>query len=185
MQSTSAESVRVAYPLFQAEGGGSSPTSALQLFFREVTLPTAKALNALWHSRLPRYGSPQCRIAYAAEYAGLFFAVAIWQRPLARRLPQYTWMELSRLAIAPDAPRNSASRMLAWMCRDVRRRFPEIEMAISYQDTEAHTGTIYRAAGWTATALGEGGEWSRPSRPTRKVQSAALKQRWEKKLCRS
>ena len=35
------------------------------------------------------------------------------------------------------------------MVRRLRVEFPEYERAISYQDTEVHMGTIYKAAGWT------------------------------------
>lgn len=54
------------------------------------------------------------------------------------------------MACAPDAPRNTASRFLAWMVRWFKRNEPEHEHLISYQDTAVHTGTIYRAAGWRA-----------------------------------
>jgi hypothetical protein len=174
--------VRVAYPLFQAGGGGSTPTSALQLWFRPVDLATAKALNALWHSRLPRAGRPACRIAYAAEYDGVFYASAIWTNPLASLLPQVAWMELNRMAVAPDAPRNTASRFLGWMARDIRKRFPLVARLISYQDTQVHPGTIYRAAGWQPASLSKGDTWNRPSRYRQKIQSEAPKQRWDKVL---
>ncbi len=68
------------------------------------------------------------------------------------------------------------------MANLIRREFPDVVRLISYQDTEVHKGTIYKAAGWTPTTLSEGGEWTRPSQYYRKVQSAAAKQRWEKPL---
>jgi hypothetical protein len=177
-----AEGVRVAYPLFHAGGGGSTPTSALQLYFRETDLKTAKALIRLWHSRLPRCG-PACRVAYVAEFDGLFFAAATWERSKARLLPQTTCLELARLAVAPDAPRNTASRMLGWMVRDIRRQFPQCERLVSYQDLEAHTGCIYRAAGWVPTARVKFRSWKHHARPGRGPdQSTADKQRWEKSL---
>jgi hypothetical protein len=39
--------------------------------------------------------------------------------------------------------------MLGEMAKWYRRHRPECEKLISYQDCEVHTGTIYRAAGWT------------------------------------
>jgi hypothetical protein len=178
---TGADSIRLVHPLFQGEGGGSTPTSALQLRVMRVTHYVARQLNRLWHSRLPRVGAGS-RACYAAEHDGVFYAVAIWARPVARLLPQWEWLELQRLAIAPDAPRNTASRMLAVMTRLVRRDFPDVVRLISYQDTEVHSGTIYRAAGWTPTAASVGGEWDRPSRRGNKAQSAAPKLRWEREL---
>ncbi len=162
------------------------PTSALQLRLYRIDFPLAVALNRLWHSRLPRYGrgfiKNQSDLCYGAEHGGIWYAVAIWSNPVARALPQREWLELRRLAIAPDAPRNTASRMLAVMARLIRTDKPQVNRLISYQDTEAHAGTIYRASGWTATATRKGSEWSCPSRPRPKAQSAADKVRWEKVL---
>jgi hypothetical protein len=63
-------------------------------------------------------------------------------------LPSH-WRELRRMACAPDAPRNTPSRFLAWMARWFAIHSPECEKLISYQDTAVHTGAIYRAAGWS------------------------------------
>ena len=176
--------VRVAYPLFQEEGSGSIPTSALDLRFDTIALKRAIELNRTWHSRLPRIVASNIvrttrHVCYSAECAGLFYAVAIWTSPVARLLPQATWLELRRLAIADDAPKNAATRMIGWMVRDIKKRFPIIERLVSYQDTAVHEGTIYRAAGWTATALNRDGEWNRPSRFREAAKAATAKQRWE------
>ena len=190
----SAESIRVMHPLFQAGQGGSIPTSALSLFVDVISFERARRLNRLWHSRLPRLGTGcidrQPFLCYASVFEGLIYAVAIWSNPVARNLPQQEWMELRRLAIAPDAPRNTASRMLAVMARLIRRCRPTVKVLVSYQDTEAHTGAIYRASGWTATTLSGKGDWNRPlsrnqngsPRTRPKAQSEAPKQRWEKRL---
>ncbi len=147
-----AGSVAVAHPLYQGEGGGSIPTSALQLRLHKIGPETAIDLNRKWHSRLPRIGDPigplLAGIHYAAEFDGIYYAVAMWTHPVNRSLPQNEWLELRRLAISADAPRNTASRMLAVMSKLIRRERPEITRLISYQDTEVHTGGIYRAAGW-------------------------------------
>lgn len=184
--SNGAESVRVAYPLFQAGGGGSTPTSALQLRLEEIDFLDAKALNRLWHSRLPRLGTGCIRkqpfLCFAAGFDERWYATAIWSNPVARLLPQKRWLELRRLAIAPDAPRNTASRMLGVMARLIRTARPEVCRLISYQDTEAHTGGIYRAAGWakayprSKSSTG----WDMPGRRRPASQSDADKQRWEK-----
>ncbi len=140
--------VRVARPLFQAAGGGSIPTSALQLSFDSCSRETFRKLNELWHSRLPKIGASQGRVFYSAEFEGLWYATAMWSNPVARLLPQLEWLELRRFAISEDAPKNTATRMLGWMVRDIRRRFPDVVRLISYQDCEVHAGTIYKAAGW-------------------------------------
>ena len=181
-----AEGVRVARSLFQAGGGGSSPTSALHLWVDVIDFAEALALNRLWHSRLPRLGTGcidnQPFLCFGAQAGGLWYAAAVWSNPVARNLPQDTWLELRRLAIAPDAPRNTASRMLRVMVLLVRRMRPEVTRVISYQDIEFHTGAIYRAAGWTPTKVNRDGNWNRPGRSRPKSQSESPKQRWEKVL---
>lgn len=184
MMGDRADGVRVAYPLFQAGGGGSTPTSALQLTLEVIDFADAKALNREWHSRLPRMGTGfiknQPFLSFGAEFDGRWYAAAIWSNPVARHCPQALWLELRRLAIAPDAPRNTASRMLRVMALLIGRLRPDVKRLISYQDTEVHTGGIYKAAGWSRTVLNADGTWDRPGRSRPKAQSEAPKQRWEK-----
>ncbi len=178
------DSTRVVRPLFQEEDGGSIPTSTLQLVFSEISERTFLALNTQWHSRLPKCGGSHFRVCYGAEHDGLWYAVASWSNPVARLLPQLEWLELRRFAIASDAPKNTASRMLGWMRRDVVRRFPDVVRLISYQDLDAHTGGIYKAAGWKHAenfkprARGWIGWGSRP-RAGRTNQAVAPRMRWE------
>jgi hypothetical protein len=177
------DGVRAAHPLYQEEGDGSLPISPLQFQLVKVPFETAKALNSLWHSRLPLYREPPCgQLCWAAEFGGVYYAVAIWTHPIARCLPQYTWLELRRLAIAADAPKNTATRMLGVMARLIRRERPEIERLISYQDMEVHNGAIYAAAGWTRTAIATSNRWDMPGRQRQREQSSANKQRWENVL---
>ena len=185
-----AESIdRLMHPLFQTGQGGSMPTSALQLRFSRAGVDRAIELNRLWHSVLPkvvrsnitRCSNKQC---YVAGFDGLYYAVAIWTNPTAMLVPQYEWLELRRLAISPDAPKNTASRMLAWMARDVEKLFPKVSLLISYQDCDRHSGTIYRAAGWIPTTISKDhrDRGLRSGRPRNRSQTTATKQRWEKRL---
>lgn len=174
------DSTRVVHPLFQAEEGGSIPTSPLQLRFGFIAMRIAIALNEKWHSRLPAFTSPPERcVAMAAEYEGIYYASAIWSPPLARMLNHQGIYELRRLAIAADAPKLTASRMLRIMRLLIKRRMPDLKKLISYQDTGAHDGTIYKAAGWKEANLDRGGEWNRPSRYSSPTQAATPKIRWE------
>lgn len=154
------------HPLFQAGEGGSIPTSALDLRVHRIPTPLAAELNGIWHSRLPIYDTGFClcsRACFGAEHQGVWYAAAIWSNPVAAALPQREWLELRRFAIADDAPKNTASRMLSVMVRFIRRDLPEVQTLCSYQDVEAHAGTIYKAAGWRADASHAGGSWSRPN----------------------
>ncbi len=178
-----AESIRVMCPLFHEGEGGSTPTSALQLHVTVVPLDLARGLNREWHSRFPKIDQRvAANLCFAADFEGVYYAAAIWGCPIARALPQNTWLELRRLAIAPDAPKNTASRLLAVMSRLVRTERPLIERLVSYQDMEAHTGCIYKAAGWTATRVHDGHGFDKSNRGRPKPQSIAPKQRWEKAL---
>jgi hypothetical protein len=182
-----ADDARIACPLFQAEYGGEVPTSALQLRFAQVSESTFKTLNQLWHSRLPLIGNSHFRVCYFAECSNIIYAVAAWSNPVARLLPQQTWLELRRFAIAPDAPKFTASRMLGWMRRDIAKRFPKTERLISYQDLSSHQGTIYKASGWkqaenyTPRARGWIGWGNRP-RKGHTNQSVSPRMRWEIQL---
>jgi len=188
---TRAESAdRTAHPLYQAGGGGSIPTSALSLRFYPTDRETFRVWNLAWHSRLPKIGSSHGRVYYAAECENRIYAVAMWSNPVARLLPQLEWLELRRFAIASDAPKNTASRMIAWMVRDIRKRFPVVVRCISYQDCDAHTGTIYKASGWKpaenyvsrprgwAPTIG----WASRHRAGRTNQAVAPRMRWELEL---
>lgn len=177
------DDVRDAYPLFQEGRGGSIPTSPLSFRIEQLPFADAKRLNKQWHSRLPRIGTGCVEsmpfLCFGALFEMRWYAVAIWSNPVARNLPQDTWLELRRLAIAPDAPKNTASRMLGVMARLIRKAKPQVERLVSYHDTEVHNGGIYRAAGWTATTVNKDGNWTRTKRPRPKAQSEAAKQRWE------
>jgi len=89
--------------------------------------------------------------------------------------------ELRRFAIAPDAPKNTGSRLLKIMAQLIQIIRPDARILISYQDTSVHKGSIYAAAGWKPVFRSKGHEWSCKSRPDRAQQSAADKVRWE--LC--
>lgn len=180
--------VRVAYPLFQAEGGGSTPTSALQLHIDPISFEDARAMCGLWHSRMPKIRNPVAVMGqyphFGAEFDGIWYAIAIWSNPVARLLPQRAWLELRRMAIAPDAPKNTASRMLAVMTRIIRKKRPDVERLVSYQDTEVHTGCIYKAAGWTVVVPDDprSRPWDNAARARNEEQSRSPKHRWDKVL---
>ena len=157
------------------------PTSPLQFYMGWVSMKVALPLNELWHSRMPEFTSPpeKCK-AIAAEHEGVYFAAAIWSPPVARKLNWTGRYELRRFAIAPDAPRNTASRMLRVMRLLITRDIPDVEILMSYQDLDSHTGAIYRAAGWekvAENAVPEEGWQSRDGRAA--AQSNATKVRWE------
>lgn len=133
-------------PLMDAPSG--PPPKARALIVEPCEVGVARAGVALWHSRLPKTQPGPWQFAFAAHHNGTVFGVALWNNPSARTLPS-DWLELRRMAVAPDAPHCTASRMLGEMRRWFARNAPKCPRLISYQDEDVHTGTIYRAAGWS------------------------------------
>lgn len=120
-------------------------------------------------------------VCFVAECNNLYYATAIWSEPSAanRMKDGDKLMELRRLAIAPDAPKNTASRMLRVMKDKIAREYPQLLRLISYQDTEAHTGGIYKAAGWKNAAETEFRPWLHHRSTEELTQTRAKKVRWE------
>lgn len=163
--------------------------SVRELSLDRCAVDVARALNAAWHSRLPRTQPGPWQFAFAAHKTGIVYGVALWHNPSARGLPSH-WLELRRLALAPDAPHCTASWMLSKMRRWFMHNHPERERLISYQDCAVHKGTIYRAAGWHAayTAKPRLRDRSKPRKGTRRdyrsnlnglAVDGAAKVRWE------
>jgi hypothetical protein len=171
---------------FQMADGGATPTSPLQFSIEIIDVHTACRLNALWHSRLPiiewsNVVRNKHSICFGARYQGDLHAIAIWSSPVAanRMKNGKQSLELRRFAIAATAPKNTGSRMLSVMKTLIQRNIPDVSWFVSYQDTEVHAGTIYKAAGWKLVGQSEGVSWSNKNRIRNREQSMATKARWE------
>ena len=140
---------RFLFPLF---GDPSTRTpKARELEFEPCPKDHAVGLVREWHSRLPNCQRGPWTHAFRGHYMDRTYVVALWNNPSARGLPPQ-WRELRRMACAEDAPRNTPSRFLSWMVRWFKANQPECGHLISYQDTAVHSGTIYKAANWSAEA---------------------------------
>lgn len=182
-----------AYPLFQADGGGAIPTPALsasEIRIDEIGARLACELNRQWHSMLPRtdLGNILCgnmTICFGAMHDERWYAVAIYSQPIIASLCNGSTLELRRLAICKDAPKNLASRMLAICSRIIRKKMPHIRKLVSYLAVDVHKGTIYKAAGWKAVGEVVAARPQRFSninsetRATGPLQTKSRKQRWE------
>ena len=180
------DSLKEEQDLFHGSGGGSIPTSPLQFKIVKLNPFTASEYNKKWHSRLPRI-HPSCitrnthYICFGASFNNKCFAVAIWSSPVAqnRFKEGKKILELRRLAISSQAPKNTASRMLSVMVKIIKKTFPDINRLISYQDTEVHKGIIYKASGWVATTNTPFVSWQPRNQTHNPDQSRATKIRWE------
>ena len=176
-------------PLFRGGSGGLIPTSALQLKIIKCKVQKACELNELWHSRFPNiHWSNVVRnkdyVCFIAEYDNIAYASAIWSSPVAaNRLKEgNTALELRRMAISEDAPKNTASRMISIMRKIIKNNLPHITLLLSYQDTDVHLGTIYKASGWYPASKSKGISWTNNLRKRNKEQSLSDKIRWEFRL---
>ena len=178
----------VAYPLFHEGDGGSIPTSPLQFEIRELDMRDAAELNRKWHSMLPRtdLGNLLCgnmSVAYVAEYGGRHFAVAILSQPIIRSVCDGKTIELRRLAICADAPKNTATRMLSMVRRLTKAKYPHLDRMVSYQAVDVHHGTIYKAGNWRPVGKVVNARPQRLSgsrqRSTGPLQTTSRKMRWE------
>lgn len=75
------------------------------------------------------------------------------------------FIELNRLALSENLPRNSESRALGVSMRLLRQYAPQIKWVISFADaTQCGDGTIYRAAGFVLTGIKENDQiWQAPT----------------------
>jgi len=123
-------------------------------------------------------------VAFWADFDDLAYAVAIWTTPSAanRMNEGAELLELRRFAIAPDAPKNTASRMLSVMRRLIARKWPSLIRLVSYQAEDQHAGTIYKAAGWTAAYRSEAVPWGHNRYTPAVTHLESAKVRWEMPL---
>lgn len=130
-------------------------------------------------ARLHRHHKPVQghRFSIGAEHSGVLCGVAIVGRPQARMTDQRTVVEVLRLCT--DGKKNACSFLYSACARAAASLgYRRIQTFI----LESESGISLKASGWTAEHTTSGGEWSRPSRERRAVDSAVPKQRWSKTL---
>lgn len=73
--------------------------------------------------------------------------------------PWNGFLELNRMAFSDALPRNSESRAIAVAMRLLKRHAPHVQWVVSFADAaQCGDGTIYRASGFTLTAIKENSE---------------------------
>ena len=143
-------------------------------------------LNGIWHSRLPNiHWSNVVRnthyVCFVFMYKQSIIGCAIWSSPVAQNRMKNgkTTLELRRLALSDVCPKNTATRVISLMIKQIVKKFADIQKLISYQDEEVHLGTIYKAANWYIGAKTELIDWNTSSRKRNVLQSDSAKIRWE------
>lgn len=87
----------------------------------------------------------------------LQFGPPICRRNMLGLVPGTPWndmLELNRMVLENDVPRNAESRVIAAACRLLRRHAPHVKWVLSFADAgQCGDGTIYRAAGFQLTGI--------------------------------
>jgi len=155
----SGDSIKENTSLFQSEEGGAIPTSPLQLELRQVNKKTAALAYKKWHY----FGEKGFLASYnfGVFFKGNFLGAISYGIPNARNIKglyssdtQNDFMELTRLALSEDCPKNSESRVISISLKLLKKIKPELKGIITYADTaQNHTGIIYKASNFKYLGL--------------------------------
>lgn len=143
---------------FQLGEGGSIPTSPLQLFVKEITKLTAATFYKKWHYLGD--GGFIHQFSFGAYYDNEMVGAISFGPPLAKNIKglydsdnQDGVLELTRLAMHDDCPKNSESRFISVAIKLLRKLF-NLRLLITYADTAVgHTGVVYKASGFEYLGL--------------------------------
>jgi hypothetical protein len=156
---------------------------------KEIAPIIASRLNGIWHSRLPIIKPSNIirnknYICFGLFIDELCYGIAIWSSPVSASLDFKSILELRRMALSPNCPKNTATWFLSKCIKQIKIRFPQIIKLISYQDTLVHKGTIYSAGNWKANYKTKFSPWTTKRRKRNIEQAPTDKVRWEYELKR-
>lgn len=140
----------------QPRDGGSIPTPSLQsLRVRICSVHDIQTVIERVHYSHSIFGVTT-DFCYAVEHGGAVVGGAIFGKPaaynVARKYGADGLTELRRFVLTDECPRNSESRVIAFMLRDLKRE--GVKRVLSYADpAHGHGGTIYRALGFKYVGL--------------------------------
>ena len=105
-------------------------------------------------------GAPNTAVySFGLVRLGVVVGAAIWippTRPCAESVDRGNWrhvLSLSRLALAPGEPKNAASVFIGAMVRAIRNGGRWCSLVTFADESQGHTGTIYKATNWTYVGL--------------------------------
>jgi len=153
-----ADSIKVTRSLFQVGKGGAVPTSAHDLQLQVITRNLACECYRKWHylGDTLFLSSHDIGVFYNGELLGCIS----FGEPNATDLKGYWnrhtqkgWLEIKRLALSPDCPKNSESRVIAISIRLLKKMLT-LKGIVTYADSGVgHVGTIYKASGFKYLGL--------------------------------
>ena len=153
MRAGSSVAERAAY---QLRDGGSIPTPSLQsLRVRPCHIHEIQSVIERVHYSHSIFGVTT-DFCYAVERGCELVGGAIFGKPaaynVAKKYGAGGLTELRRFVLTDECPRNSESKMIAFMLRDLKRE--GVKRVLSYADpAQGHAGTIYKALGFKYVGL--------------------------------
>ena len=143
-------------PAHQPGDGGSIPTPSLQsLRVQPCSVSYVGPIIERVHYSHSIFGvtTDYC---YAVYHGDAIVGGAIFGKPAAYNVAQKYGAdgltELRRFVLMDECPRNSESKLIAFMLRDLKRK--GIKRVLSYADpAQGHAGTIYKACGFKYVGL--------------------------------
>lgn len=101
------------------------------------------------------------RVAFVLEAGTVVYGLATWGRPVARLEDQETTLQLTRIALSPNAPPRAEVLFLAAMETWIHSEMPEICRLITYTDFREESGEMFSETKWAKQVLGvSGATWS-------------------------
>jgi hypothetical protein len=150
-------SVNVERPAHQSEGGGSNPTPTLQKsewVVESIDLVTGQEMVRQHHYSRGGSNTAVYMHGLVRRSDRAVMGVAWWLPPTrvaCESVDKQNWkrvLSLTRLVCLPDAPKNAASFLLAHSTRLIRKDGRFVALVTYADESQGHTGAIYRAAGW-------------------------------------
>lgn len=158
-----------------------NPTEVALSDLRIAPLRTRREVRAFLdaYHHLGGRGVPAYKHALGVWVGYVLMGVGVFGWPRSQHLCKEGVLELYRFALIDALPRNSESYCLARMLKWLRTHgYREV---ITYSDpAQGHTGTIYKAVGFTCEGKAGGGTWA--NRPGRRDHHTGVKIRWRKLL---
>lgn len=120
------------------------------------------------------------RYLIVAPMKGVFGA-AMWGRPVARHEDQEDTLELTRFWTSDVTPKNTESKVLGEMMRDLKEK--GYDRLIAYASTgQGHEGTIYQATNWEKVKETREGDSWKSHGDDRKERDLSKKVKYEYEL---
>jgi hypothetical protein len=91
-------------------------------------------------------------ICYRVDHCGILVGAVIYGQMSTTAWKKFGQseievLELRRLVLVDEAPKNSESRVVGWTLRHIRKNLPLVTVVVSYADPyHGHSGIIYKAS---------------------------------------